>query len=171
MFEQFGFWMKKLIHKILSVSAIWLKNKQRYNFWSVLPSPSRHQEAWKNHHVVIKGIQTTMSVTFPTLPFTHTHLYTHTAAGLYKHACTQLHSWPIRVLDLFETYSFSTSEGHLYEIKEKDMHSPMYNIICILTILLYIHTNSFFCDNVQEVKFIKVIFLVFFFLFSYLIKS
>lgn len=42
----------------------------------------------------------------------------------------------------------------------------MYNIICILTILLYLHTNSFFSEKVQEVKFIKVIFL-----YLYLIKS
>lgn len=30
----------------------------------------------------------------------------------------------------------------------------MYNIICILTILLYIHTNSFFCEK-KGTKFIR----------------
>lgn len=35
------------------------------------------------------------------------------------------------------------------------MQSLMYNIICVLTVLLCIHTNSFFSEKVQEVKFIK----------------
>lgn len=39
----------------------------------------------------------------------------------------------------------------------------MYNIICILTTLPYIHTNLFFYKKVQEVKFSKV--------FPYMIKS
>lgn len=36
----------------------------------------------------------------------------------------------------------------------------MYNIICILTILLYIHTNSFFSvRKPRTIKFIKVFFV------------
>lgn len=38
------------------------------------------------------------------------------------------------------------------------MHSLMYNKICMSTTLLYINSNSFFCDKVQEAKFLKVFF-------------
>lgn len=38
----------------------------------------------------------------------------------------------------------------------------MYNIICILTVLLKIHTNSCFSEKVQEVKFLSFVYVFLF---------
>lgn len=45
------------------------------------------------------------------------------------------------------------------------MHRVMYNRICILTILHYIHTNSF-PVRIQDIKCIKVFFFCFCFVFD-----
>lgn len=101
-----------------------------------------------------------MKYTFPKLPFTyiHTLIYSHTHIQLqfytYMHAysCTasQLGAW----ISFEHTVSLQQGQS-IYIYKKKNMQSLIYNIICVLTVLLCIHTNSFFSEKVQEVKFIK----------------